>query len=255
MKEKDEVILVFFVYVTLQKELFHVPYGPPLSIRRSLIPLDPSLSVQISLSASLDPNMLLTILLLLLVLYGVTLAFLWGWAIVHAYTTPRIPFSRRGLWTVALCCNPLASMWYWYIWKRWAFWILFAPTFIFAALLPELLEAVIHALSIREIGDRFVSIANVFLTNILDAIPLPVAIPLFAFPFILRLAALAHLGGNNDLEAADRNDHAVTFALPLFGFGAAMTYCLKWRRGWAVIGFCWFLLAVGVTWSLLRFIA
>lgn len=199
--------------------------------------------------------LLLTLLFLFLLLYGITLAFLWGWAIIHAFTTPHIPFSRRGLWTIALCCNPLASMWYWYIWKRWAFWTLFAPAFIFAAFFPQLLEAIIRILSIREIGDRFVHIATAILTNTIDVIPLPIAIPLFAFPFVLRLAALAHLGGNNDLEAADRNDHAVTFALPLFGFGAAMTYVLKWRRGWAVAGFCWIFLASGVVWSLLRFIA
>lgn len=198
--------------------------------------------------------MLHGLLFLALVLYGVVLAFLWGWSLIHAFMTPKIDFSRRGLWSVALIINPLASMWYWYIWKRWAFWTLFAPVLIFSIFLPQLLEAVLRTLTMRDLADRFVDIMTAILENIISAIPIPILVPLVVFPFILRLAALAHLGGNTDLEPADRNDQAVTFALPLFGYGAAMVYCFKWRRGWALAGLVWFLLVSGVVWSFLRYL-
>lgn len=196
---------------------------------------------------------MLTLTFLALVLYGVILAFLWGWAILHALTTPRVDSSRKYLWTMALILNPIASMWYWYIWRRWAFWTLFIPVLLFSTFLPFVLERIIQALMIRELADRFVSIMTVILENIIEIIPLPILIPLIVFPVILRLAALAHLGGNTNLEAADRNDHAVTFALPLFGYGAAMTYCLRWRKIWAFVGFLWLLLGTSVfCWFLLN---
>lgn len=194
---------------------------------------------------------MLTIFLVALALYTSFLAFLWGWAIIHAFTTPKVDFSRRGLWVGSMAVNPLAAMWYWYIWKRWAFWILFIPAIIFTTFLPKALAQTLRVLSMRAVADRFVSVMETILTHVIDAIPLYITIPLFTFPFILRLAALAHLGGNNDLEAADRNDQAVTLALPFFGFGAAMAYCLKWRRGWAIAGLTWFVLAGWVTWVLL----
>jgi hypothetical protein len=198
--------------------------------------------------------MFFNLLFLALVLYGVLLALLWGWSLIHAFTTPKVDFSRRGLWTLALAINPLASMWYWYIWKRWAFWALFAPVILFSAFLPFALEGLIRTFIARDIADRFVNISTTILENVIEAIPLPILIPLVVFPFILRLAALAHLGGSKELDAQDRNDYAVTFALPLFGYGAAMAYALKWRRGWAIAGLCWFLLASGVVWSFARYI-
>jgi hypothetical protein len=194
---------------------------------------------------------MLTIFLVALAFYTSLLVFLWGWAIIHAFTTPKVDFSRRGLWVGSMAVNPLAAMWYWYIWKRWAFWILFIPAIVFTTFLPKALAQTLRILSMRDVADRFVSVMGTILTNVIDAIPLMIAVPLFTFPFVLRLAALAHLGGNNDLEAADRNDHAVTLALPFFGYGAAMAYCLKWRRGWAIAGLVWFVVAGWVTWVLL----
>lgn len=198
--------------------------------------------------------MFFNLLFLALVIYGIFLAFMWGWSLIHAYTTPKVAFSRRGLWTIALLINPLASMWYWYIWKRWAFWAIFAPVILFSTFLPFALEGLIRTFIARDIADRFVTISTTILENIIEAIPLPILIPLVVFPFILRLAALAHLGGSKELEAPDRNDYAVAFALPLFGYGAAMAYAFKWRRGWALAGLCWFLLASGVVWSFVRYI-
>ncbi len=194
------------------------------------------------------------LLFLALVIYGVFFAFLWGWSLIHAYTTPKIAFSRRGLWTLAIIINPLASMWYWYIWKRWAFWAIFGPVILFSAFLPFALEGLIRTFIARDIAVRFVNISTTILEDIITAIPLPILIPLVVFPFILRLATLAHLGGSKDLDASDRNDYAVAFALPLFGYGAAMAYAFKWRRGWTLAGLCWFLLASGVVWSFVRYI-
>ncbi|MBD3251183.1 hypothetical protein GF380_01790 [Candidatus Uhrbacteria bacterium] len=197
---------------------------------------------------------LLTLLFYALLLFGVLMGILWGWALYHASTTPHTPVSRRGLWIFALIINPLASMWYWYIWKRWAFWSLFAPVILFTTFLPQTLEGVLRTLEFRSMADRFVEVMTTILEEVIDVIPLPILIPLLVFPFILRLAALTHLGGNTDLKAADRNDHAVTFALPLFGYGAAMVYCMKWRRVWATLGLAWFLLATGVLWSFVRYL-
>jgi hypothetical protein len=193
----------------------------------------------------------LTVFLIAIAVYISLLAFLWGWSIIHAITTPKVDFSRRGLWVGSLAVNPLAAMWYWYIWKRWAFWALFLPAIVFTAFLPVALEQTLRILSMRDVADRFVAVMEMILTYVIDDIPLAVAVPLFTFPFIFRLAALTHLGGNSELEAADRNDHAVTFALPFFGFGASMTYCLKWRKGWAVAGLIWFVSIASVAWLLL----
>lgn len=194
---------------------------------------------------------MLNAFLIVLALYASLLAFLWAWALIHAYTTPKVDFSRRGLWVASLAINPLATMWYWYIWKRWAFWFLFIPAVGFSAFLPFALEQTLRILSMRDVADRFVAVMQVILTHVIDAIPLIITVPLFTFPFILRLAALAHLGGNNELEASDRNDQAVSLALPIFGYGTAVAYCLKWRRGWAIAGLVWFVLAVWMVWALL----
>lgn len=198
--------------------------------------------------------MLLTAVFLASVLYGILFACLWGWSAVHALMTPREEWSRRGLWTVAILVNPATAIWYWYVWKRWAFWVLFLPALAFLALLPVTLEAMVQAFAARDVAERFVSLGTLFLTNVVDAIPLLLLIPLVAFPFILRLAALMHLGANSELKAADRNDYAVTFALPIFGFGGALAYCFKWRRAWATLGLVWVLIATGTIWSFVRFL-
>ena len=192
--------------------------------------------------------------LLLLAAYGLLLCALWMWAMIHAAMTPHEDLTRRALWTSSIAVNPFATVWYWYVWKRWAFWALFGPYFLFAAFLPFTLETTVRSLASRDLADRFVHISQELVLRILDAIPLPVLIPLIIIPFVLRLAALAHLGGNTTLSASDRNDHAVTFALPVVGFGSAMTYCLRWRRGWAVVGLAWVLVATGVVWSFVRYV-
>lgn len=190
--------------------------------------------------------MLQTVMFVAVLLYSALLGALWVWAISHAYGTPKEDVSRRGLWVLALLVNPFATMWYWYIWRRWAFWALFAPTLAFLLSIRPTLESIIYAFAVRDLADRFVLLGTLFLERILDVIPLPILLPLVVFPFLHRLAALAHLGGNSELKAPDRNDMAISFALPLVGFGAAMAYCFKWRRGWALAGLVWFVLFAGV---------
>lgn len=198
--------------------------------------------------------MILTLVFLAAILYSVIFTLLWGWSVIHALLTPHEDWSRRGLWTATILVNPVTAIWYWYVWKRTAFWVLFAPALAFLAFLPITLEALIKALVARDVADRFVAIATLFLNNVIDAIPLVALVPLLVFPFIMRLAALTHLGANSQLKAADRNDYAVAFALPFFGFGGAFAYCLKWRRVWAGLGLVWFVIASTTVWSFIRFL-
>jgi hypothetical protein len=198
--------------------------------------------------------MVLTLFFLGLVLYSILFTVLWGWGIVHTLLTPKEDWTRRALWMAALVINPPAAIWYWYIWKRWAFWALFAPALVFMLFLPLTLDAVIHTLEVRSLADRFVEIGTLFSQNVLDAIPLVVLKPIVVFPVILRLAALRHLGRNTTLNAADRNDYAIAFALPVVGLGGALAYCLKWQRLWAALGLGWLLVVTGTLWSFVRFL-
>jgi len=198
--------------------------------------------------------MTLTLFFLALVLYSVLFSVLWGWSIIHAFLTPKEPWTRRGLWMTALVVNPMAATWYWYIWKRWAFWTLFLPALVFMLFLPATLDAALHTLEIRSLANRFVEIGTLFSQNVVDAIPLYALLPIVAFPIILRLAALMHLGRNTTLSAADRNDYAITFALPFVGLGGAIAYCLKWQRVWAALGLAWFLIVTATAWSFVRFL-
>ena len=199
-------------------------------------------------------QLLATFLFLMLVLYSVLFSVLWGWSIIHAFLTPKEPWTRRGLWMAALIVNPAAAMWYWYIWKRWGFWLLFGPALIFMLFLPATLDLLLNLLEVRSIADQFVQIGTLFSQNVVDAIPLYALVPIVAFPIILRLAALMHLGQNTTLNAADRNDYAIAFALPFVGLGGAIAYCLKWQPLWAAFGLVWFLIATGTVWSFLRFL-
>jgi hypothetical protein len=193
---------------------------------------------------------MLTLVFLFTILYGVVFAVLWCWSVVHAILTPHEEWSRRGLWTAAILINPGTAIWYWYVWKRWAFWALFGPALVFLGFLPFTLEVVVKALSVRDVADRFVAISTLLQNTIFIHIPLPILIFISVFPFMLRLVALAHLGANAQLKAADRNDYAIAFALPVVGFGGAIAYCFKWRRVWAALGLFWVLAAAGTGWSL-----
>ena len=155
----------------------------------------------------------------------------WIWGILHAINTPKASNAQRTLWGMAMVANPATAVWYWYIWKRWAFWTLFSPILIGSLTLPLVVRAVLHRTDATAISDFLSSLGS-------DQLVILIAI-LMIFPLILRLRALTHLTKNTALGALDRNDWAVSLALPIFGFGAGIAYCAKWSRGWAMIGLLW----------------
>lgn len=137
--------------------------------------------------------------------------------------------------------NPLTPVWYWYIWKRWAFWLLFTPllaSFMTAPFIVKRLLAKSDAQAIENLVHTFSQPGSwVFL----------IAISLFVvFPLILRLVALLHLGKNKSMSALDRNDWIVALALPIFGFGAGIAYCAQHRRNWALGSLCWWVILAGI---------
>lgn len=62
---------------------------------------------------------------------------------------------------------------------------------------------------------------------------------LMIFPLFVRLAAIFHLGHNAELNAMDRNDWVISLSLPIYGLGAGMAYCAKYRRPWAIACLVW----------------
>jgi hypothetical protein len=155
----------------------------------------------------------------------------WIWAMIHAMRTPKALSEQKLFWAGAMFVNPTAAVWYWYVWKRWAFWTLFSPIFGVFISLPF----VTRSLLTRSEATN--------LTNALFALGTSRLLITFAtlliFPMLLRLAALLHLGRNRDLTAMDRNDWVVTLAIPVYGFGAAVAYCAKYMRKWALVSLLW----------------
>lgn len=167
-----------------------------------------------------------------LAVYG----FFWVWAVIHALRTPRATRGQRALWCVALIVNPATAIWYWYIWKRWAFWSLFTPMLIAFLSFPIVIRSILTK------ADK------TFLSNILFALGTPRLVILVAalmiFPLVLRLVALLHIGKNTELSAMDRNDWVVSLALPVFGYGAGIAYCSRFRRPWAIAGLGWWIVMI-----------
>lgn len=150
---------------------------------------------------------------------------------IHAGSTPKAATTQKAIWVGAMLSNPSAAVWYWYVWKRWAFWLLFTPILGFFISFPIIVRSLLTKAE-----------ATTY-TNILFALGparLSIAVAcLIIFPLILRLAALLHLGRNTDLSAMDRNDWVIAFAFPIFGFGAGFAYCAKYKKGWAFAGLLW----------------
>lgn len=163
-------------------------------------------------------------------------AVFWIWGMIHAATTPKTPVRQRLYWSLSLLINPSAAAWYWFVWKRWAFWVLITPLVLAFLSLP---------IAVRTL---FTKAEETFLTNLLFALGPTWLIILLAallvFPLILRLVALFHLGKNFELTAIDRNDWVISLALPIFGLGAGMAYCAKYRRGWAIACLGWWVIMV-----------
>lgn len=158
-------------------------------------------------------------------------AVFWIWAVLHATHTPRADAMQKTLWGVALVANPLTAVWYWYIWKKWAFVALFTPLLAAFISFPFAVRTVLSRADETAITNVLYSLGSARLV-ILIAI-------LLAFPLILRLVAILSLGKNTRLTAMDRNDWIVAIALPVFGFGAAVAYCARDRKGWALAGLLW----------------
>lgn len=157
--------------------------------------------------------------------------FFWIWAMLHAGSTPKAGHGQRALWVGSVLVNPLAAIWYWYIWKRWAFWILFTPFLGFFTSIPIVVRSLLTKADATAV------------TNFLFALGTSQVLILIAclmiFPLILRLVALLHLGRNTELSAMDRNDWVLSLALPVFGFGAGFAYCAKYKRSWALASLVW----------------
>jgi len=167
-------------------------------------------------------------------LLGISLlayAGFWAWAIVHAVQTPRATNGQRALWGIAMVANPITAIWYWYVWKRWAFWTLFTPIIGCFLSLPFVVRSVVSKADATTLTNALFALGSSRQVILVAA--------LLIFPVVIGLVALLHLGKNTELTAMDRNDWIVSLALPVFGFGSALAYCTKYRRGWAVAGLVW----------------
>lgn len=182
----------------------------------------------------LPPTLLSPWFLIAYILFGISLAafaFFWVWALVHAARTPRASWGQRLLWGALLFINPPAIIWYWCIWKRWAFWSLFTPLLgVFVALPFVTRSMMTHA-------------DATILTNALFAFGSNRLVLVFAilliYPTVMRLAAVLHLAKNAEIPALEKNDWVMTLALPIIGFGTGLTYTAKHMKPWALISLGW----------------
>lgn len=173
------------------------------------------------------------------ILFGVSAlcyAIFWLWGIVHAASTPKTSLLQRLFWSGSMLVNPSTTVWYWYIWKRWAFWLLFTPIFGAFVSLPFVVKSVLSKAAATELTNTLFALGTQRLVVI-------VAI-LMIFPLVLRLVALLHLTRNNDLTAMDRNDWVVALAFPIFGFGAGLAYTARYQRRWALVSLGWWVAIV-----------
>ena len=148
---------------------------------------------------------------------------------------------QRSLWGVAMIANPATAIWYWYIWKRWAFWTLFTPMLVGFVTMPLVVRSVLSNADETAITNFLFALGSARLV-------LLIAI-LMIFPLLIRFAALLHMARNTELSAMDRNDWIVSLALPIFGFGAGIAYCARWRREWAMVGLLWWVVIAISLWA------
>ncbi|MFZ6015054.1 MAG: hypothetical protein ACOYUZ_01730 [Patescibacteria group bacterium] len=165
--------------------------------------------------------------------------FFWIWAIIHAYRTPRAPFGQKLFWALAILINPTATVWYWCVWQRWAFWTLFTPLIGMFLAMPFVVRSLMSKADAT------------LLTNTLFALGSNALVIFFAilmiFPIILRLMAILHLTKSTETPAMEKNDWVVTLAFPSIGYGVALFYTVRHLRNWAFAGIAWvvILMAVG----------
>lgn len=158
----------------------------------------------------------------------------WLWAMWHAGSTPHSTLWQRVFWVGAILVNPITAVWYWYIWKRWAFWLLFTPLLVAFVLLPVVVHSALNSNDQTALTDLLFALGNPLFVITASALAI--------FPLLIRLAALLHLGKNAELTGLDRNDWIMGLALPLFGYAAGVVYCAKYLRGWAIASLLWWIL-------------
>lgn len=165
-------------------------------------------------------------------------AFFWIWALVHAARTPRASWSQRLVWSICLLINPSATIWYWCIWKRWAFWSLFTPLLGTFVALPFVIRSMMTKADATTFTNTLFAIGS-------NRLVILVAV-LLIYPIVLRLAVVLHLAKNTTLSAMERNDWVVTLAMPIIGFGSALTYAAKNLKPWALASLAW-LITLAIT--------
>lgn len=157
--------------------------------------------------------------------------FFWIWSLIHAYRTPRAPFSQRLFWSLCILINPTATVWYWCVWQRWAFWTLFTPLIGIFIALPFAIRSLMSKADAT------------MLTNTLFALGSNALIVFFAvmliFPIILRFVTILHLTKNKEIPAIEKNDWVVTLALPCIGYGTTLFYTTRHLRSWAFTSIMW----------------
>ena len=136
--------------------------------------------------------------------------------------------------------NPSTAIWYWYIWKRWAFWTLITPIFGIFVSLPFVVRSLLSKADATNVTNMLFALGTQPLLIFVAA--------LLVYPMVLRLVAVLHLGRNEELDAMGRNDWVIALAMPIFGFGAGLAYCAGHRRKWAIASLIWFaVMSVSVT--------
>jgi hypothetical protein len=188
----------------------------------------------LKLSGLIIPSAISSWLFIAYILLGISLialAFFWIWALIHAARTPRASWGQRFIWAICLLINPLTTIWYWCIWKRWAFWTLFAPLFGFFVALPLVTRSMMTKADASTVTNALFALGSNRLV-IFFAV-------LLIYTIVLRLAVVLHLSKNAELTAMDRNDWVLTMAFPFIGFGTALTYTSKYMKPWALATLAW----------------
>lgn len=165
-------------------------------------------------------------------------AIFWVWAMAHAARTPRAPWTQRLLWFLCLLCNPITTVWYWCVWKRWAFWTLFTPLLGIFLTLPFAVRSLMTKADATNLTNGLFALGSNGLVIFLAV--------LFIFPVVMRLAVILHLTKNPAYTAIERNDWVVSIGLPSVGYGAAFAYAIKHLMPWAFATLGW-MLVVGIT--------
>jgi hypothetical protein len=156
---------------------------------------------------------------------------LWIWALVHAARTPRATWTQKLVWSLCILLNPTATIWYWCVWKRWVFWLMFTPLLGIFVALPFVVRTLMTKADATILNNYLFALWSNTLV-IFFAI-------LLIFPVVLRLVVALNLTVNGEVTALDRNDWVVSIAFPVIGFGAALAYATKYLKAWAFASIAW----------------